>query len=950
MAKVEQAKCLITLKTGSIFMKSFIRYAWYADSPTKEQCQNHPKWAIIPDTEKGIQTALTNGFTAISTTAFSNEPKSKKPEPIRKGSLILDIDCKEDQAKAIVATQQFIGKFCLQYSVDAHSLRYWMSGGKGCHIEIPAEIFGAEEGDSHLPKIYKYTLEMILSDRNMCDVKEYFDFSMFCMGKGKLLRQENILRPNDRYKVPVTANEFLTMEPNELIGLTHSPRELPQETQAHQAKRSEMLVELYEYVKATYSSSKQFKYPITAIESLMDCDFMKHCKENAQTLSEPEWFAMIRLLSPLKGLGSFFIHRLSAAYPEYSRDKTEQKYMQALDAGHKAYITCNYIRSLFPCTKQCAVSSPCDLLKLQKIQESQAASIYISNDDGLFYMPESGGMEKICSPLKVLHKTCLSDKLGWGRLVSIRNHYGDKELELSMRDFVRPDLILGPLLDAGLEIVNYQLAKKHIHAYIMSAAQSEGVKIMIRQLGWCQDNYVLPDHIYGNGVDIVFQPNGLENVHQAAMEMKDWQEQIGLLCKGNSLLVLVTAMALAGPLLRPCDCEGIGLNIFGPSSSGKTTAALVAGSVCGGGGRNGYVRSWRSTDNALEAIAAMHNDGLLILDEISQAPSKTVGHTVYMLFNGEAKSRMTADASLRKTAQWKLNLLSTGELTVPDKIREGGYAKPMAGQEVRVIDLPVDAGRGDSLYETMHGYSDGAQLSNALVDRAKQFYGIPLRTFLECLCKDKDTYVERIVQGLDVFVAEHCPSGASGQVQRVCRKFGLLATTGELAIEFGVLPYEEGECTKAAVRWFNIWLDQRQGIGNLEIENAIKAIDETIALEGETLFTDISSNNTSHLPRGYLGYRCKEDRQFVYFLLAPHFSRLCGNANKVAVETELKKRGLVKLTNSGEIMRTKSVNDKNHRGIGILVPLDRVIAHITQEIYPIAPASTLAELSTDLSF
>lgn len=53
----------------------------------------------------------------------------------------------------------------------------------------------------------------------------------------------------------------------------------------------------------------------------------------------------------------------------------------------------------------------------------------------------------------------------------------------------------------------------------------------------------------------------------------------------------------------------------GDSSSGKTTALKVAASVFGGAS---YLQRWRTTDNALEAIAAQHCDGLLILDELAQ--------------------------------------------------------------------------------------------------------------------------------------------------------------------------------------------------------------------------------------------------------------------------------------------------------------------------------------------
>lgn len=902
-------------------MLDFIRYVGYSDAPTQEQMKKHPAWSAIPDTAEAIQLALDNGYTAISTTALSHEPQSKKPEPIRKGSLFLDIDCKEDQAKGIAVAQSFIHFLYCRYFVNLEGWRFWLSGGKGCHIEIPVEVFGAEAGDSYLPQTYKWMVQNLIWLTNLFGFKDYFDLSMYCMGKGKLLRQENILRANECYKVPVTSEEFLTMSPKELIAFTHSPRELPSDTQRHKAEPFKLLCNLYIVGSKMNNKSQQKRYPITSIEALMNCDFMKHCRDKAETLSEPEWFAMVNLLSPLEEFGKILIHHLSTPYPGYSYEKTEEKRMYALTGENKGRITCAYIKNYFSCNKQCSVSSPCDLWKIQKIEESNISSSYVSNDDGLFYISGNGELEKICSPIKVICKMCSPDNLGWGRLVRIQNSLGEKELELFMRDLVKSDLILGILLNAGLEIFNASLAKKHIPQYILTGAQFEGVRVMTNQLGWFDGNYVLPDVTYGSDVNIMLKSNGLENIHQSAMELKDWQKQIGDLCKGNSLLVLATSMALTGPMLRPCEVEGVGINIFGPSSSGKTSLALVAGSVCGGGARNGYVRSWRSTDNALEATASMHNDGLLILDEIGQAMGDTVGRIVYMVANGEGKSRMSSEAILRKTSQWTINLLSTGELTIADKILESGRMKPMAGQEVRIIDLPIDADCGSSLYENLHGCIDGAQLSNTLSERAKQYYGTALRSFLEHLCKEPDMYAKRVVKEMEIFVTTHCPTDASGQVQRVCRKFALIASVGELAIEFGVFPYEKEEPSKAAVRWFHIWLTRRAGIGNLEVEKALKAIQETIELQGATHFVDtVHDSHVGYIQAGYLGYRWKDGGQHVYFILAPHFTRLCGNANKASVETELKKRGMVKLNQQGSIMETKSVKGENHRGIGILIP------------------------------
>ena len=169
-------------------------------------------------------------------------------------------------------------------------------------------------------------------------------------------------------------------------------------------------------------------------------------------------------------------------------------------------------------------------------------------------------------------------------------------------------------------------------------------------------------------------------------------------CLGNPLLELAIAFAFTGLLLEPCGLEGGGLHFFGPSSCGKTTALKVAGSVCGGGGKYGYIRQWRATDNALEGTAATHCDNLLCLDEIGQASSRVVSEVAYMLANGQGKARANKDGNAKAIREWRLSFMSTGELTLADKIAEDGRGQVMAGQAVRVLDIPADGGTEQGIF------------------------------------------------------------------------------------------------------------------------------------------------------------------------------------------------------------------------------------------------------------
>ncbi len=302
---------------------------------------------------------------------------------------------------------------------------------------------------------------------------------------------------------------------------------------------------------------------------------------------------------------------------------------------------------------------------------------------------------------------------------------------------------------------------------------------------------------------MVLQTNApLQHNYRTSGSLEGWQDGIGKLAVGNSRLVLAISLAFAAPMLRQLGIEGGGVHFRGASSTGKTTAGEAAGSVCGGG-PDGYKQTWRATDNAIEAVAAVHNDGLLVLDEIGQVSADALGAAAYMLANGQGKQRMTRDAAARAVPTWRLLFLSTGEIGLADKMRESkrGSGRVMAGQQVRVIELPADAGADHGLFDTLHGFATGQALADHLKDATGKHYGHPLRAFLQRLVTE--TWTDGARAFIERFVSEVVPIGADGQVRRAAQRFALVAAAGEMARRWSILPWSEGEAIggcQAAVR------------------------------------------------------------------------------------------------------------------------------------------------------
>ena len=155
----------------------------YAGTPDR----GYGPWTFIEDTPESRLQALAEGYTAFTTTSFAYEPENGKPEPVRYGDLWLDIDCKEAPFLAVIAARTFITDLARSYDgFDPAMLDYFMSGSKGVHIRIPAEIFGGENGHPFLPRLHRKMLErhFLHHPHNQALgmlALEHFNFEMLCI-------------------------------------------------------------------------------------------------------------------------------------------------------------------------------------------------------------------------------------------------------------------------------------------------------------------------------------------------------------------------------------------------------------------------------------------------------------------------------------------------------------------------------------------------------------------------------------------------------------------------------------------------------------------------------------------------------------------------------------------------------------------------------------------------
>lgn len=457
---------------------------------------------------------------------------------------------------------------------------------------------------------------------------------------------------------------------------------------------------------------------------------------------------------------------------------------------------------------------------------------------------------RICAPLHVVAKTFNVEEGRTGLLLRFTNSTTRRETEwvMPMRYLAgKADKLLEILMEMGLEVAHRQ--RPAVQEYIASRQSvSERLETMSRP-GWYEGDanplscFVLPDGAIGRA-DVVWQDSGkVPSPFTRRGSLEGWQRDVAPLCAGNHVLVLAVGTALAGPLLRPLNIQGGGIHLVGDSSSGKSLAQLLAASVWSAPER--FAGSWDVTPGGLEIDAASRNDTVLILDEIKRANAKRVQEMAYSLANGVGRSTMTRERESRARLTWRVLTLSSGERSLAEHAAIAGDTAH-AGAELRMVD--VDAGRrAFKAFDDTHGM-DGATFHKRLGDNLHEHHGHLGRAFVQRLVQEGDH--ESLKARRDAIRAEfpdHHP-----QAGRVADRFTAIALAVEVAIGWGLLPWQAGTGLASCRRLYGEWLASFGRMG-AEDRQILTGLHDFLQVHGDSRMSDIRSTGIADV-RNRAGY------------------------------------------------------------------------------------------------
>ncbi len=488
------------------------------------------------------------------------------------------------------------------------------------------------------------------------------------------------------------------------------------------------------------------------------------------------------------------------------------------------------------------------------------------------------------------------DSLGWCNVVDYMDQDNNRRQWLMPKGLLAGDKTeaIRELLQRGLFVVSGTKAKADLFDYLGHGGSRRYTTV--ERTGWHGNSFVLPDRVMGGGNYLLVNP---KPVKPQRGTLDSWRDCIAAPCVGNTRLVLGVSAAFATPLLDIAGIEGGALHFVGETSIGKTKTLTAASTVFGV-----EVASWRTTANGLEATAAEHSDIGLLLDEIGEIDTRHAGEAIYMLGNGVGKVRARRDGSGKPPATFRLITLTTGEKSLSEHMASGGF-RAMAGQEVRSINIEADAGAGMGLFENIHGAATAQTFADSFDALSKQHAGHAGPAFVQYIIGNREHCLQVIRDTLSLFIEAHGIEQDVGQVQRVAKRFALIAAAGELATEAGITGWPIHEAIRAAGVCFKQWRKSWTPTGSREQENAIEQVRGFLQRHTARFLSD--GNRT---PQNCAGVA----RGKQYWIYPAVFTdEVCNGMRPHTVTTALRSAGYLITGNDGKTSNKRSIEGKQQR-------------------------------------
>ena len=181
----------------------------------------------------------------------------------------------------------------------------------------------------------------------------------------------------------------------------------------------------------------------------------------------------------------------------------------------------------------------------------------------------------------------------------------------------------------------------------------------------------------------------------------------------------------------------------------------------------GLLKSWNATINSMMSALDGVNGIPICFDELSQSRAVDLTALLYSLAEGKQKDRSTKDGGLRESAHWSTVILSTGELSIFNRLANN------LGLRVRILE-----------FSHVQWTRDAAQ-SESIKSAISQHFGLVLPHFVTRLFEVGLHSIDTEFERQRTLLLEQMP--ASDTTRRVSIKLAaIMATAALLAAHTGI--------------------------------------------------------------------------------------------------------------------------------------------------------------------
>ena len=296
----------------------------------------------------------------------------------------------------------------------------------------------------------------------------------------------------------------------------------------------------------------------------------------------------------------------------------------------------------------------------------------------------------------------------------------------------------------------------------------------------------------------------------AAGSRRGWQDTIQRFGRGQSNVIFVTALALAGMILDLVPYDGAVLIEYeGTTSLGKTTLLKAAASAWGAPSKTGSISaSWRLSGPGLQHLMFARSSAFMPLDEVNTAgvnrarQAEAVGDAAFFLERGESAVHDRA----RTVRHARVCGLSTSNEPI-SRLLAGAAVRSLEAAQVRFITVPVQAGAGLGLWSNLpSGFSNPGLAADAFAEALGADHGWAAAHFAHQLVgrrrRNEAALRELLVGYIDQFLTRAELASGDGAARRRATKFAIIYAAGRLACEMCVLPFEPREIGEAVLEVF----------------------------------------------------------------------------------------------------------------------------------------------------